>query len=172
MNFMPVQKLGEGIMTTQFEKDQVEEQGLLKMDLLGLRTLTVIGDCLENIKLNRDLKIDIDKIPMDDKKTYDMLSAADSGGVFQLESDGMRGILRGLQPERIEDIIALVALFRPGPWAAVWWMIISSASTPQTVEYPHPLMESILKETYGVMLYQSSDADSRRHCRFLFGTSR
>jgi len=155
MNFMPVQKLGEGIMTTQFEKDQVEEQGLLKMDLLGLRTLTVIGDCLENIKLNRGLEIDIDKIPLDDKKTYEMLSAADSGGVFQLESDGMRGILRGLQPERIEDIIALVALFRPGPLGS--GMVddyIERKHGRKPVEYPHPLMEPILKETYGVMLYQ------------------
>lgn len=155
MNFMPVQKLGEGIMTTQLEKEQVEEQGLLKMDILGLRTLTVIGDCLANIKRSQNIDIDIDAIPMDDKKTYDMLSAADSGGVFQLESDGMRGILRGLQPERIEDIIALVALFRPGPLGS--GMVedyIDRKHGRKKVEYPHPLMEPILKETYGVMLYQ------------------
>ena len=102
---------------------------------------------------------------MDDKKTYDMLSAADSGGVFQLESDGMRGILRGLQPERIEDIIALVALFRPGPLGS--GMVedyIDRKHGRKKVEYPHPLMEPILKETYGVMLYQEQVMQTAKMC--------
>ncbi len=154
-NYMPVQKLGEGIVTTQFEKDQVEEQGLLKMDLLGLRTLTVIGDALKNIKLSQRLDVDIDKIPLDDAKTFAMLGAGETIGVFQLESDGMRKYLRGLKPERIEDIVAMVALYRPGPLEGGMVEDFISRKHGQTkVEYLHPMLEPILAETYGVMVYQ------------------
>ena len=155
VNFMPVQKLGDGIVTTQFEKEQVEEQGLLKMDILGLRTLTVIGDAVANIKKSCGVEIDIDNIPMDDKATFDMLSNADTGGVFQLESEGMRSYLRRLQPERIEDIIAMVALYRPGPLeSGMVGDYIDRKHGRQKVEYLHPMLESVLQETYGVMLYQ------------------
>ncbi len=115
VDYMPCFKMGVNILTTQFEKEQVEEQGLVKMDILGLRNLTVIGDALKNIKQSRGLDIDIDNIPLDDQAVYEMLSAGDTDGVFQLESDGMRTYLRALKPERIEDIIAMVALYRPGP---------------------------------------------------------
>ena len=154
-DYMPVMKLGENIMTTQFEKEQVEEQGLLKMDILGLRTLTVIGDALANIKKSRGIDIDIDKIPMDDAKTYEMLSNGDSGGVFQLESDGMRSYMKALHPERIEDIIALVALYRPGPLGSGMVEDFIKRKHGETeVVYLHPLLEDVLSETYGVMLYQ------------------
>lgn len=154
-NYMPVQKLGDGIITTQFEKDQVEEQGLLKMDILGLRTLTVIGDALKNIKYSHGIDIDINKIPYDDQRTFDMLREADSDGVFQLESDGMKNILRGLQIERLEDVVALVALYRPGPLGSgMVEDFIERKHGRKKVEYLHPLLEPILEETYGVMLYQ------------------
>ncbi|MCX4266079.1 MAG: hypothetical protein OSJ64_04610, partial [Firmicutes bacterium] len=88
VDYMPCFKVGENILTTQFEKEQVEEQGLVKMDILGLRTLTVIGDALNNIKQSRGIDLDIDNIPLDDAEVYAMLSAGDTDGVFQLESDG------------------------------------------------------------------------------------
>jgi len=155
VSYMPVQKLGDGIVTTQFEKDEVEQQGLLKMDLLGLRTLTVIGDAVVNIKAARNIEIDIDNIPLDDPATYDMLCRADTSGVFQLESSGMRKVLRNLHPESLEDIIALVALYRPGPLGS--GMVddfIDRKNGRKKVKSLYPLLDPILKETYGVMLYQ------------------
>ena len=128
ISYMPVQKLADGIVTTQFEKQQVEDCGLLKMDILGLRTLSVIQNALENIKLSKGLDINIDSIPLDDPPTYEMLGRGDAVCVFQLESDGMRKILKNLRPERLEDIIALVALYRPGPWVAAWWNSLSPTS--------------------------------------------
>ncbi len=155
MEYVPVQKTADGFVTSQFAKEQVEEWGLLKMDLLGLRNLTIIADAVENIKHNQGLEIDIRNIPMDDKKTYEMLAKGDSGGVFQLESDGMRNILRNLKAERIEDIIALVALYRPGPLGSgMVEDFINRKHGTTKVTYPHPLLEPILKETYGVILYQ------------------
>ncbi len=154
-DYMPCFKIGENILTTQFEKEQVEEQGLLKMDILGLRTLTVIGDALENIRQSRGIEVDIDNIPLDDKPTYDMLCAGDTGAVFQLESDGMRTYLRALHPERIEDIIAMVALYRPGPLEGGMISDFIKRKHGETkVEYPHPMLKPVLDETYGVMVYQ------------------
>ncbi|MGI5892510.1 MAG: DNA polymerase III subunit alpha [Bacillota bacterium] len=157
ISYMPVQKTADGFATTQYEKEQVEACGLLKMDILGLRTLTVIGDAVENIQRSHPelAKIDIDQIPLDDVKTYEMLSRGDTVCVFQLESSGMRNILRNLRPERFEDIIALVALYRPGPLGSgMVDQFIASKHGEKAITYQHPLLENILKETYGVILYQ------------------
>jgi DNA polymerase-3 subunit alpha len=153
ISYMPVQKGADGIVTTQYAKDQVESCGLLKMDILGLRTLSVIDDALENIRQTRGLTIDIDAIPLDDETTFDMLGRGESAAVFQLESDGMRRILKNLQPERFEDIIALVALYRPGPLGSgMVEDIVDGKHGVKTVKYKHPLLEPILSETYGGIL--------------------
>lgn len=106
----------------------VEELGLLKMDMLGLRTLTVISEATRLITGDTGDAFDIDSIPIDDQLTYEMLTKGETAGVFQLESSGMRGILKELKPEVFEDIIALVALYCPAPWAVVWWRILSKTS--------------------------------------------
>ncbi len=155
ISYMPIQKGSDGIVTTQYAKDQVEECGLLKMDLLGLRTLSVIDDSLENIKHGYNLDVDISAIALDDKTTYNMLGNGESVAVFQLESEGMRKILKSLQPERFEDIIALVALYRPGPLGS--GMVddfIDGKHGRKKVKYLHAKLEPILEETYGVILYQ------------------
>ncbi len=154
-DYVPGVKLGDNILTTQFEKEQVEEQGLLKMDILGLRTLTVIGDALAGIKKNYGIDIDIDNVPKDDPEVYSMLSAGETGGVFQLESSGMTAYLKALRPERIEDLIAMVALYRPGPLGSgMVEDFIDRKHGVKKVEYPHPLLKPVLEETYGVMVYQ------------------
>ncbi|GAW91153.1 DNA polymerase III subunit alpha, partial [Calderihabitans maritimus] len=153
--YLPLQKTSEGMVTTQFPMQTVEEIGLLKMDILGLRTLTVIGDTLRLVEKTRKISLDIDQIPLDDEKTYSLLSRGETIGVFQLESSGMRNILRNLKPERFEDIIALVALYRPGPLGS--GMVddfINRKHGKVPVEYLHPLLKPILEETYGVILYQ------------------
>lgn len=156
VSYMPVQKDSkDGSVTTQYAKEQVESCGLVKMDLLGLRTLSVIDDALENIEKSTGIMIDIDNIPMDDKRTFDMLGDGDAVAVFQLESEGMRKILKSLHPERFEDIIALVALYRPGPLGS--GMVddfIDGKHGTKKVKYLHPALEDIVRETYGVILYQ------------------
>lgn len=143
------------ITTTQFAKEQVEELGLLKMDLLGLRTLTVLGEAVRLVKESTGEEINIDEIPLDDDRTYEMLCRGEGVGVFQLESSGMRTLLRDLKPETFEDIIALVALYRPGPLGS--GMVddfVKSKHGQKKVTYLHPKLEPILKDTYGVILYQ------------------
>lgn len=155
-SYLPVQKANDsGVVTTQFPMGIVEEIGLLKMDILGLRTLTVIGHVVEIVMENRGIDINIDTISLEDKKTFEMLSRGESIGVFQLESDGMRAILKNLKPERFSDLIALVALYRPGPLGS--GMVddfVNSRHGEITVKYLHPKLEPILKDTYGVILYQ------------------
>ncbi|MGE5379736.1 MAG: DNA polymerase III subunit alpha, partial [Methylocystaceae bacterium] len=152
---LPLQKMVDGNVVTQFAKETVEEIGLLKMDILGLRTLTVIDRTLQILKDNRGLTIDLDQIPLNDQEVYDLLSHADTTGVFQLESDGLRRILAEMKPNRFEDIIAIIALYRPGPLGSgMVEDFIARKHQRQTIEYPHPLLEPILKETYGVILYQ------------------
>ena len=154
-SYVPVQKTTEGFVTTQYEKEQVEQCGLLKMDLLGLRTLTVIGDAVDNIKRAHGIDIDINEIPLDDEKSFKLLSDGDTICVFQLESEGMRNILKNLRPERFEDIIAMVALYRPGPLGSgMVDQFISCKHGESNITYKHPLLEPILKETYGIILYQ------------------
>lgn len=153
--YCPLQRSSEGLATTQFAKETVEEIGLLKMDILGLRTLTVIAQTLKFIGETQGKEIDIDVIPLDDPKTYQLLAQGLTKGVFQLESPGMRNILKNLKPERIEDVIALVALYRPGPLGS--GMVddfINRKHGKVPMKYMHPLLEPILKETYGVILYQ------------------
>jgi DNA polymerase-3 subunit alpha len=134
---------------------ELEELGLLKMDFLGLRTLTVISNALKIIKHTRGEEVDINKIPLDDKKVYKMLSKGNCAGIFQLESEGMRDLVKRLKPENMEDITALLALYRPGPLGS--GMIedfISGKKGKVKIKYPHPCLEPILKETYGVIVYQ------------------
>lgn len=153
--YLPLYKSTDGVVTTQFAKETVEEIGLLKMDLLGLRTLTVIGDALRLISQSTGEEIDIDCLPLDDKATFEMLGRGDSIGVFQLESSGMRNILKELKPEAFEDIIALVALYRPGPLGSgMVEDFIRRKHGQSPIKYLHPSLEPILRETYGVILYQ------------------
>lgn len=154
-HYVPLCKTTDGPLTTQFAKDQVEELGLLKMDMLGLRTLTVIADAKRLIKESTGVDVNIDELPLDDTKTYELLSRGEGIGVFQLESSGMRNILKELKPEVFEDLIALVALYRPGPLGSgMVEDFIKSKHGEKKVEYLHPLLEPILKDTYGVILYQ------------------
>lgn len=153
--YLPLYRSSDGVVATQFSKDTVEELGLLKMDFLGLRTLTVIGDALKIIKHTTGENIDIDKIPLDDPATFEMLGRGDAIGVFQFESSGMRAILKELKPEVFEDIIALEALYRPGPLGSgMVEDFIRRKHGQSPITYLHPLMEPILRETYGVILYQ------------------
>lgn len=155
MEYLPLQKTSEDAVITQFAKEDVEDIGLLKMDFLGLRTLTVINKTLELINQNYHLKLDLEQVTNDDEKTYKMLSEGESIGVFQLESSGLRAILKELKPSHLEDVIALVALYRPGPLGS--GMVddfIKRKHGAKKIEYLHPLLEPILKSTYGVILYQ------------------
>ena len=128
---------------------------MLKVDFLGLRTLTVVSDAIENIKRSKGIEIKLEEIPLDDEKTYALLQRADTMGVFQLESDGMRRLLERLKPNCFEDLIAVLALYRPGPLGS--GMVddyIQRKRGLAPITYPHPLLEDILRETYGVILYQ------------------
>jgi DNA polymerase III subunit alpha len=141
-------------IVTQFDMKAVEDLGLLKMDFLGLRTLSVIEDTLSHLR-RRDLELDIDHVPLDDGPVYDMLRRADTTGVFQLEGGGMRSLIKHLAPDRFEDLMALVALYRPGPLNA--GMHVEYAERKhgrRQVTYPHEDLEDILSGTYGIMVYQ------------------
>ncbi|NHM28316.1 DNA polymerase III subunit alpha [Desulfofundulus sp. TPOSR] len=154
-HYLPLYKAADGPLTTQFAKDQVEELGLLKMDLLGLRTLTVIADTLKLIRESGGPEINIDEIPLDDPKTFALLCRGEGSGVFQLESSGMRALLKELRPEVFEDIVALVALYRPGPLGSgMVEDFIKSKHGEKKVTYLDPRLEPILRDTYGVILYQ------------------
>ncbi|WP_308909653.1 DNA polymerase III subunit alpha [Pseudokordiimonas caeni] len=137
---------------TQFNMKWVELAGLVKFDFLGLKTLTVIDRAVDYIRL-RGIDLDMAAVPLDDKPTFDLLAAGDAGGVFQLESSGMRAVLKGLRPDKFEDIIAIVALYRPGPMANIP-TYVDRKHGREEVQYPHPILEQILGETYGVIIYQ------------------
>ncbi|HSC46908.1 MAG TPA: DNA polymerase III subunit alpha, partial [Gammaproteobacteria bacterium] len=144
---------------TQLDKDDVEAVGLVKFDFLGLRTLTIIDWAMRTVNHERAAQgeppLDIGSIPMDDTATYALLKRCETTAVFQLESRGMRDLIRRLQPDRFEDIVALVALFRPGPLqSGMVEDFMDRKHGRQKVEYPHPKLEAILKQTYGVILYQ------------------
>lgn len=154
-NYTPLQRKGEGEIVTQYHMSAVQKIGLLKMDFLGLRNLTVIENALKIIKRIHGLEIDIDKVQMEDVKTFDMLQRGDSLGVFQLESSGMRSLLRDMRPSTIDDIIALIALYRPGPLGS--GMVkdyVARKHGEQEIAYPHPALEPILGDTYGIIVYQ------------------
>ncbi len=154
-HYVPLQNSAEGFLTTQYDKDKVEELGLLKMDLLGLRTLTVIGDTIKLVQESRGIKIDIDNIPFDDPKVSAMLTNGDTAGVFQLESSGITALVKDLKPECFADLIPLVALYRPGPLGSgMVEDFINGRHGKKIVTYVHPLLEPILCDTFGVILYQ------------------
>ncbi len=152
--YLPV-TVSEGTLVTEYDKDHVEELGLLKMDFLGLRTLTVISDTLQNIQAARGEEIDIAKIPLTDELTSKMLCEGRTGAVFQMESSGMTNLVKDLQPEGFTDLIPTVALYRPGPLGSgMVEDFIAGRHGRKQVVYMHPLLEPILKETFGVVLYQ------------------
>lgn len=140
-------------LITGYAMGPIEKLGLLKMDFLGLKTLTVITDALRLIQESRGVALDADALPLDDGKTYQLLTDARTFGVFQLESAGMRDALKRLKPQRIEDIIAMVALYRPGPMDLIE-DFVNRKHGRAAIAYEHPLMESHLQETYGIMVYQ------------------
>lgn len=142
---------GENVL--QLEKPDIERTGLLKMDFLGLANLTILGKSIEFVEKYHGVKIDRFKIPLDDKKTYDMLAAGHTNGVFQLESGGMTAHVMALKPASIREITAIVALYRPGPMAFIPDFIACKFGRKEIV-YDHPLLEDLLKETYGVICYQ------------------
>lgn len=153
--YAPLYRTSDGAVATQFAKETIEELGLLKIDLLGLRTLTVIGEAVKLVRRHRGIRVDIETIPLNDSATYELLGRGDTVGVFQLESSGMRSILRELRPETFEDVIALVALYRPGPLGSgMVEDFIKRKHGDTGVRYLHPKLKPILKETYGVILYQ------------------
>ena len=150
--FVPLQT-NDDVITTQFPMTTVEHLGLLKMDFLGLRTLTVINDAQTMVRQDIDPEFDVEKIPVDDKETYAMLGRGDTDGVFQLESAGMRRVLADLQPENLEDIIAVISLYRPGPMQSIP-RFIAGKKNPSSVQYLSPILEKSLDVTYGCMVYQ------------------
>ena len=154
-DYVPLQQGSDSGVITQYDKNKVEELGLLKMDFLGLRTLTVIGDCIRFIKETTGEIVDIDNIPLHDKETCEMLCRGETACVFQLESAGITKLVMDLAPESFEDLIPLVALYRPGPLGTgMAEDFIAGRHGQRTAEVQHPLMEPILEDTYGVILYQ------------------
>ncbi|MBM3249555.1 MAG: DNA polymerase III subunit alpha [Candidatus Omnitrophica bacterium] len=154
-NYVPLFKTADEQIATGYSMEWLEKIGLLKVDFLGLRTLTVIDETVKLVRKTRGEDIDIENLPLDDAKTYQLLSAARTIGVFQVESTGMRDLLRKLQPDRFEDLIALLALYRPGPiGSGMLDDFIKRKHNLTPIKYEHPTLEPILKETYGIMLYQ------------------
>jgi DNA polymerase-3 subunit alpha len=152
--FMPLYKTKDDIVT-QFEKDEVEEVGLLKMDILGLKTLTIIKKILAEIKEVEGIDIDLENIPLDDEKTYKVFQAGDTDGIFQFESSGMREYLKRSKPDKITDLIALNALYRPGPLGSgMAEKYVKRKLGKEEVKYLFPQLEDILQDTYGIILYQ------------------
>ena len=147
--------VSEGTLVTEFDKDDVEALGLLKMDFLGLRTLTIIADTVHHVRASHGIDLDVDAIPLVDEKTSQMLCNGDTGAVFQMESAGMTNLVKDLQPKGFVDLIPTVALYRPGPLGSgMVTDFIDGLHGKKEVVYMHPLLEPILKETFGVVLYQ------------------
>jgi len=145
----------EGGIVTQFDMGSVEKIGLVKFDFLGLKTLTLIHDCLKLIDASRGVKIDLNQLPLDDKKTYKLLCNGNTTGVFQLESTGIREMTVKIRPNCFEDLVAILALYRPGPLdSGMAEEYIKRKHGKEKIKYLHPLLESILKDTHGVIVYQ------------------
>lgn len=153
VNYLPLTLNKENFVTTQYPKDTVENLGLLKMDFLGLRNLTVIENAIALIKKTRGIKINIDKIDYGKKEVFELISSGNTQGVFQLESAGMQSFMQDLKPDSLEDIIAGIALYRPGPMDQIP-RYINNKKHPEEVTYKHPLLEKTLNVTYGCMVYQ------------------
>jgi DNA polymerase-3 subunit alpha len=144
---------GENMLVSQYEGSFIEDVGMLKMDFLGLSTLSIQKECVKNIKKSKGIDLDVEKIPLDDKETYELFSNGDTIAVFQFESDGMRKYLRELKPTKFEDIIAMNALYRPGPMDYIP-DFIDRKNGRKPIEYDIPVMEKYLKDTYGITVYQ------------------
>lgn len=155
-DIVPVQQKGEGAeIVTQYEMHGIEEMGLLKMDFLGLRNLSTIERTLELIDISRGYRVDIDNVPLDDRETFELIRRADTVGVFQLEGGPMRSLIRALQPETFEHIIAVNALFRPGPMGMnMHYEYAERKNGRKAVEYPHSATQPFLESTYGIIVYQ------------------
>lgn len=169
VNYTPLEMAQKGVVTTQYSMGPIEDLGLLKIDFLGLSNLTIIKNTLRIIKKVHGKDIDIDTIPLNDAKTYQLLQRGDTTGVFQLESAGMKRYLKDLKPTVFEDIVAMVALYRPGP---MQWIdnFISRKHGRKNIEYVHPSMEPALKSTYGVIVYQEQVMQiSKEMCGFSGG---
>lgn len=153
--YVPLFRGSHDEITTQFDMTMIEEIGLLKMDFLGLRTLTVIQDCLQMVKENHGKEINLDDIDLNDKKVYKLFSRGDTSGIFQFESSGMRDYLRRLKPENLTDLAVMNALYRPGPLdSGMINTYIERKNGKSPVTFEHPKLEKILKETYGVIVFQ------------------
>jgi DNA polymerase-3 subunit alpha len=153
VNLLPLKEDDSGTLVTQYAMNPVGDLGLLKMDFLGLKTLTVIRNTCEMVKRTKEIAIDVDHLPLDDQKTYDLLNRAETLGVFQLESGGMRDLCRKFQISSVEHITALVALYRPGPMELIP-EFIKRRHGEMEIKYEHPLLEPIARETYGILIYQ------------------
>ncbi|MCX8084501.1 MAG: DNA polymerase III subunit alpha [Calditerrivibrio sp.] len=155
IEYVPLCKGQNDEILTQYEKNTLEEIGLVKFDFLGLKNLTVIDDTVKLIKQRHGIDLDINNIPLDDKKTYELLSSGETTGIFQLESPGMKNLLKKLRPNKFEDIIALVALYRPGPiGSGMLDDFVKRKHGEQKVTYFFPELEPILEDTYGIIVYQ------------------
>jgi len=152
---VPLQRNNDGSVITQYYMEDIEAMGLLKMDFLGLKNLTMIQKAVELIEQYRHVKIDIDQIDLEDKSTFDILARGDLEGIFQVESSGMRQIVRELKPSNLEDISSILALYRPGPLdAGLIPKFINRKHGRETIDYAHEILRPILQETYGIMCYQ------------------
>tara|TARA_Y100001968_G_scaffold333713_1_gene398610 strand:+ start:224 stop:3739 length:3516 start_codon:yes stop_codon:yes gene_type:complete len=152
---VPLQRNNEGQIITQYFMEDIESLGLLKMDFLGLKNLTMINKTVELLNQSSGIKLDPDNFPLDDKYTFELLSRGDLEGIFQLESSGMKNIVKDLKPSSLEDISSILALYRPGPLdAGLIPKFINRKHGKETIDFPHDLLKPILKDTYGIMVYQ------------------
>lgn len=158
VEYIPLTVNKDGFIATQFTKDTVEALGLLKMDFLGLKNLTVIQNAVKLVKETHGIELDMDKIPLDKNEVYELISSGNTDGVFQLESAGMQNVMMELHPDNIEDIVAGIALYRPGPMEQIP-RYIKNKKNQQGVTYKHPLLKDILNVTYGCMVYQEQVMD-------------
>ena len=169
VNYIPLEMAQKGVVATQFPMGEVEELGLLKMDFLGLSNLTIINNAMRIIRKAYKKEINLSELPLDDKKTYELFQRGDTTGVFQLESAGMKRYLRGLKPTTFEDIIAMVALYRPGPMQFID-SFIRRKHGDEEITYLHSGMKNSLKNTYGILVYQEQFMQiSKEWCGFTGG---
>ena len=152
---VPLQRNNDGQIITQYSMDDIESLGLLKMDFLGLKNLTMIDKTISLIKESTGQKINIDELPHNDHKTFDLIGRGDLEGIFQLESSGMKQVVKDFKPNSLEDISSILALYRPGPLdAGLIPKFINRKNGKEKIDFPHPFIKSILTETYGIMVYQ------------------
>lgn len=151
--YVPLNKQNDGTISTQFTMNTIADLGLLKMDFLGLRTLTVIQNTIDEIKRNKNIELDINKIDLSDKNVYELISSGKTEGIFQLESNGMKQFMKELKPKVIDDIVAGISLYRPGPMDFID-KYIAGKNNPEQIKYLHEKLEPILKDTYGCIVYQ------------------